>query len=132
MKYGVLILSAAALVGTSFVAVANEADRRAGMKQIAGAVKMISGGTNVAENAQALADAAAQIPAWFEANEISADSKARPEIWTNFDDFTAKANSLETAALAVLAAANDSGDVGAAAKAIGGACGACHKDYKLK
>ena len=131
MRLSLILISAATIAGTAFAATANEADRRAAMKQAGGAAKAISGGTDVAANAQLMADIAARIPALFEANEISSTSKARPEIWANWADFTAKAQGLEAAAQAVLAAANSGGDVAGAARAMGGACGACHKSYKL-
>lgn len=132
MKKALLALSAAALVCSGVVAGANEADRRAAMKQLGGAAKAISGGQDVATNAALAADIAGRIPALFEANEISGDSKARPEIWTNFADFTAKADDLKAAAMAISAAASSGGDVSGAARALGGACGACHKAYKFK
>ena len=72
------------------------------------------------------------IPALFETNEITGDSKALPVIWEQYDDFTTKGAGLEQAALAVLAAANSGGDVAAAAKEMGATCGACHKVYKTR
>jgi len=131
MKLILAIVSVAALSVSAYVATANEADRRAAMKQNAAAAKAISGGMNVAANAQKIADLAGQIPALWEINEVSGDSTSRPEIWTNFADFTAKGQQLEAAALAVVAAANNGGDVAGAARAMGGACGACHKSYKF-
>ena len=116
----------------AMVAEANQADRRAAMKQIAGAAKAISQGTDPAANAELIAAKAKMIPALFEANEITGDSKSLPAIWTNFADFSAKGEGLVAAAMAVKAAAENGGDVGAAAKAMGGACGACHKSYKAK
>lgn len=116
----------------AMVAEANQADRRAAMKQIAGAAKAISQGTEVSANADLIAANAKMIPALFEANEVTGDSKALPAIWTNYADFTAKSEALIAAAMAVKAAADGGGDVGAAAKAMGGACGACHGPYKAK
>jgi len=100
------------------------------MKQIGGAAKAISGGADVAANAQKIVDLAGQVPMLFEANEITGDSTALPAIWENYDDFTAKAGNLQAAAQAVVDAANGGGDVASAAKAMGGTCGACHKSYK--
>lgn len=132
MKFRVTAAAALAIVATTVAATGGEADRRAGMKAIAGAAKAISGGQNAAANAQLIIDAAAQIPAQFEANEVSSSSTASPAIWANFGDFTAKAGDLQTAAQAVLAAVNGGGDVAGAARAMGGACGACHQAYRIK
>lgn len=130
MKISITLISAAALAATALVATATQADRRAAMKEVGAATKAIRGGTDVAANAQKIADIAAQIPIVFEANEVTGDSAALPAIWENWDDFKAKGAGLEQAALALAAAANDGGDVAAAGKALGGACGACHKSYK--
>jgi len=92
--------------------------------------ELISGGADVAANAQKIVDLAGQVPMLFEANEITGDSTALPAIWENYDDFTAKAGNLQAAAQAVVDAANGGGDVASAAKAMGGTCGACHKSYK--
>jgi len=130
MKLVLTLISAAALGATAMVATANQADRRAAMKEVGAAAKAIRGGTDVAANAQKIADIAAQIPAVFELNEVTGDSAALPAIWQNWDDFTAKGKDLENAALAIVDAANNGGDLAAAGKALGGTCGTCHKSYK--
>jgi len=130
MKRVITLISAAALSATAMVATAGQADRRAAMKEVGAAAKAIRGGTDVAANAQKIADIAAQIPVVFETNEITGDSEALPAIWENWDDFLVKGTGLETAALAIVTAANSGGDVAAAGKALGQACGACHKGYK--
>ena len=124
------VVTAASLALTTSIALANQADRRAAMKEIGAASKAIRGGTDVAANAQKIAEIAVTVPALFETEEITGDSEALPAIWQNFDDFTAKAAGLEQAALAVVAAADSGGDIAAAGQALGGACGACHKSYK--
>ncbi len=78
----------------------------------------------------ALAAAAAQIPARFEANVDDPKSQVVPAIWTNFDDFTAKGKALEDAAIAIDVSSVDTMKAGLGA--IGGACGACHKAYQAK
>lgn len=130
MKRPITIISAITLCATALVATANQADRRAAMKQIGGAAKAISSGTDVAANAQLIVNLAGQTPVLFEANEITGDSKALPAIWEDYSDFTAKAADLAAAAQAVADAQAAGGDVAAAAKAMGGTCGACHKSYK--
>lgn len=130
MKLTLTLLTSAAIAATTMVATASQADRRAAMKEVGAAAKAIRGGTDVAANAQKIADIAGQVTVLFETNEITGDSGALPAIWENWDDFTAKANGLEQAALAIVAASNGNGDMAAAGKALGGACGACHKSYK--
>ncbi|WP_158963775.1 c-type cytochrome [Chachezhania sediminis] len=70
---------------------------------------------------------------WPEGSEAGAldGSRAKAEIWTNMDDFTAKWNSLHTATEAMKTAAGESQQaIGAAMGAVGGACSACHKAYR--
>lgn len=122
----------AALTLSSLTAMAGQEDRRAGMKSIGKAAKAISQGGDVEANAQAIIDAAKAIPVLFQDQEITGDSTALPVIWETYDDFTEKGKALEMAAMAVLAAAQSGGDVGAAAKTMGGTCGACHKMYREK
>jgi len=61
-------------------------------------------------------------------------TRAKPEIWENTDDFLEKYAALQSAAEGLLAAAQ-SGDraaIGGAIKDTGGACKACHDEYKAK
>jgi len=114
MKLLLTLFSATALVATTIGATANQADRRAAMKEVGAAAKAIRGGGDVAGSAQKLADLAAQIPALFELNEITGDSEALPVIWTDWDGFKAKGVDLQNAG-----------------QALGATCGACHKAYRV-
>lgn len=61
-------------------------------------------------------------------------TRAKPEIWQNKDDFTAKMDDLDEALLA-LQTATATGDREAIGKQIGAAgkaCKACHDEYKAK
>ncbi|QFU75494.1 cytochrome c [Halioglobus maricola] len=61
-------------------------------------------------------------------------TRAKPGIWENKDDFTAKLNDMREA-LASLSTAAESGDkkaIGAAAGAAGKSCKSCHDEYKSK
>ncbi len=80
-----------------------------------------------AAKATLLADSA-EIAAKFTNNASDPASKAKPEIWTNWDDFVAKAGGLTAAAEAMDTSSLDGVKAGVAA--IGGACGACHTPYK--
>jgi len=82
-----------------------------------------------AEAAKAtLIAAAADTAATFKDQATDPASHAKPEIWTTWDDFTAKADALGTAAAALDTTSLDG--VKAGLGAVGGACGACHQAYK--
>lgn len=80
--------------------------------------------------AAAIAKHAAKTPALFEAQEDDPKSEATPAIWTNFADFTEKAAAMETIALDLSKSISTPGDLGAALKALGDTCKACHTDYR--
>ena len=84
----------------------------------------------VAEAARAqLAGNAANIAARFEANEADPASKASPDVWTNWDDFVAKADALAAAAKAIDTSTVEGIQAGMAG--VGGACKGCHTSYRL-
>ncbi|MFT6674148.1 MAG: cytochrome c556 [Sulfitobacter sp.] len=56
-------------------------------------------------------------------------SRAKPEIWSDLDGFTAKFAALEKASAEMMSAA-DAAAVGAGMAGIGGACKACHETYR--
>ncbi len=78
---------------------------------------------------EAIMAASAEIGAKFEPQASDPVSEAKPEIWTNWDDFVAKAGALNAAATALDASSLDS--VKAGMGAIGGACKDCHSTYRL-
>lgn len=59
-------------------------------------------------------------------------SRAKPEIWSDWSGFTAKADAFETAGgdLAKAVADGDRDQVASALKAGGATCGGCHKPYR--
>ncbi len=78
-----------------------------------------------------IASLAGMITGGFEIqNNVFEGSLALPAIWEDFDDFTAKANDLETAAQALA----DSGDMESfSIRDFGGStCGGCHREYKKR
>lgn len=83
-----------------------------------------------AEAKSALAAAAAQIAAKFEAEEDDPVAEGRPEIWMMFDDFTKKAEALVMAAETVDVASLAGLQAGMGA--IGGTCKTCHEAYRAK
>ncbi len=56
-------------------------------------------------------------------------SRAKPEIWTNWEDFLKKSKTFGDAAAAMDVASVES--IGAGLGAVGGACGDCHKTYQV-
>lgn len=56
-------------------------------------------------------------------------STAKPEIWTNWDDFLVKAKALGDAAEAIDVASAET--IGAGMGAIGGACKDCHTTFRM-
>ncbi len=65
-------------------------------------------------------------------NGTAADSYAKAEIWGNQADFLAKIADLNTAAVALVAAAGtDVDSLKAGMGAVGKACGACHTAYRV-
>lgn len=65
--------------------------------------------------------------------EITAGkTDAKPEIWKEWNKFTAAADTMgrEAAQLATVAQSGDMDAIGAQAKKLGEACGSCHKPYR--
>lgn len=75
-----------------------------------------------------IAGLATKIPAAFETHYEDPKSEAKPEIWQNWDDFAAKSMALETAASTTV---DSAAAIGPAMQTIGGACGGCHKAYRI-
>lgn len=136
-----VVVSALSIANVAF-AEATDPDvmaRQALMKTIGVNTKILgdmAGGKSAFDQAAAdtakaaLAAAAAEIPVKFEPQATDPDSEAKPEIWTNWDDFVAKGNALATAAAAIDTASVET--IGAGMGGVGGACGACHKAYRVK
>lgn len=139
-----LLVSAMLMSGAAFAAGTEATDpdviaRKDLMKSVVAATKtlgtMASG--EVAHDAaaaeaakQALVAAAADIEAKFSNNAADPASEAKPEVWTNWDDFLVKAKGLGNAAAAIDVASAES--IGAGMGAIGGTCKACHSDYRVQ
>ncbi len=112
--------------------------RMHGMMELGGATKVLGDmakGTQSFDAAAAKAamqkiqDEAARIESLFEANEDDPKSEALPGIWTDFADFTAKAQDLSVAASAEVTSLED---VQAVLPKIGATCSPCHKIYRQK
>lgn len=111
--------------------------RQALMDANGGAMKVLGdmAGGKVAFDATAAAAAkaslvadAADIPVKFKNNAVDPASHAKPDVWTAWDDFAAKAGDLGKASAALDTSSLDG--VKAGLGAIGGTCKACHTAYK--
>jgi cytochrome c556 len=76
----------------------------------------------------ALIAASAEIEAKFKTNAEDPGSKAKPEIWTNWEDFLKKAGALNAAAKAIDVSSLE--NIQAGMGGIGGACKDCHTTYR--
>lgn len=79
----------------------------------------------------ALVEAAQRIEtAYAEPGAADPVSEAKPEIWTNWEDFLVKAGALEDAAMAIDVASVET--IGAGMGPIGGTCRDCHTTYRVQ
>jgi len=87
---------------------------------------------NIATHAENIERSAALIPSAFETKVVDGLTDAKPAIWEKPADFKKKAEAMRDQAkkLAELAKAGDPEAVGKQMKALGGACGDCHDDYR--
>ena len=108
------------------------------MKSFGGAAKTLGGmasgdvafDATAAEAAKAtLVTGSADIHVKFEKAGNDPASEAKPEIWTNWDDFVKKADALNAAATALDATSADG--IKAGMGAVGGACKDCHTTYRV-
>lgn len=106
----------------------------AAMKAINGILEANGPAADIAPHAAKLQETSTRIVALFPAGSDKGDTKALPEIWSNPDDFSAKANALhdQSAMLVTAVSGGDLAAIGAQYKEVGAACGACHKPYKAK
>lgn len=86
---------------------------------------------------QTIEQLAVALPSWFPAGsgpEAGVKTAAKAEIWSNPAHFTEVSQALitQTHKLAQLAASGDADSLKAQAKEVGAACGACHKEFKVK
>ena len=88
----------------------------------------------VAVNAETMALNAEHIPMLFPKGSLTDKSKAKPEIWEKWNDFTAAAKAMQTESekLRDAARAKNQAQVEAIAKDFGrNACGSCHTPFRV-
>ena len=114
------------------------AERKANFKVNAAAMKAIRAALGagdfetVVTQATTIAQWAKVMPNYFPANSDVGDTKARPDIWMDFDAFKRSASKNEKAALELISIANK-GDMSStinAVKQLGVSCKSCHNNFK--
>ena len=92
----------------------------------------------IEKNAKQVVEDMNELLAVFPKGSTAENSRAKPDIWKDWDSFQAKQLAAKTAAeqLALAAAAKDSKEVEAKVKALGtqgsGACGSCHRTFRAR
>lgn len=140
-----LVVAAAATLTMSvavFAAGGHAEKRESLMKQNGAAMGLISkmakgdipfDAEKVKTALQTFSDVGKAFPAEFPVGSENDTKTASPKIWENMDDFKAKSAKLtENADAALAALPMDVAALAPVVATIGGDCGACHKDYKLK
>ena len=114
------------------------AERKANFKANAAAMKAIRAALGagdfetVVAQATTIAKWAKVMPNYFPADSDVGDTKARPDIWIDFDAFKRSASKNEKAALKLISIANK-GDMSStinAVKQLGVSCKSCHNIFK--
>jgi len=84
----------------------------------------------IAKAAEDIHASSGKILPLFPKGSTDPKSRAKPEIWDNWDKFEKLSKELEQKSADLAAAAKSGGDVGAAAKAMFGNCKSCHDDFR--
>ncbi len=114
--------------------------RQKAMKSISAAAKEVKAAVaeknyaTVEAKAKDIMGTAEKIPSLFPKGSTTGKTKATPAIWEKSDDFAKAAKNLGRTAgeLASAAKAGNDAEVGVKVKAMGDACGACHKQFRAK
>jgi cytochrome c556 len=139
------VFSAGAVIAAGLSGADALKDRQAHMKEMGKAAKAIgealkSGAADPAvikPNADKILAGSKTLPTWFpkgSGEETGVKTRALPVIWTEPQDFQAKAHDFAVAAgnLDAVAASGDMAKVGPAMKAVGQSCHACHEKFQAK
>ncbi len=112
-------------------------DRHELMEGIGADAKAIGGAAKIGDKAAAVAaatrmqSAAKKIPALFPKGSLHENSRAKPEIWENWDRFVELAKDLENAAGGVLKVAAEGGELGATLRPVFATCKGCHEAFRV-
>ena len=139
------VLTAGAVVAAGLSGAEALKDRQAHMKEMGKASKAIADELKTGKadpavikpNADKIAANSKDIVSWFPKGsgaETGLKTKALPIIWTEPQEFQAKAHEVQVAAanLDAVAGSGDMAKVGPAAKELGQACHACHEKFQAK
>ena len=77
-----------------------------------------------------IANLAAKTPVLFELEAIDPHAEAKPEIWSNYEDFVDKALALETVAIDAGDSLIDQGGLKDVVMSLGKTCKSCHSLYR--
>lgn len=113
-------------------------ERQEAMKGVGGAMKAIKAAvegnkaTDAVAPAETIAATMKKVPGLFPQGSGEGKTDAKPEIWTDWAKFQEAAAAAGAAAekLAMTAKGGDAAATGEAMKALGGACGGCHKPFR--
>ena len=144
MQWKYLIIAGLSMCGTamySFASVESDAvkARTQAMSEISDNMRllgsMLKGKTDfdldIAKLAiQNIANLAAKAPVLFEIEAIDPHAEAKPEIWSNYDDFVDKAFTLETVAIDASGSLIDQGGLKDVVISLGKTCKSCHSLYR--
>jgi cytochrome c556 len=150
-KHFVTVATTAVIASAAAVALAAASPkdtiklRQEGLKDLGAQMKVINDtlktsapdAAKIKEAAAKVKKHSAEISTWFPAGsgpEAGVETAAKPEIWKDAADFTAKGNAF-VAEADKLATVADSGDVEGVrnqVRAVGKSCGGCHERYRVK
>lgn len=137
-------LAAVAVVGLSMiggtVAADVVADRKEGFKAHSQNIKAVKAAVDAGDASAAVGPAekmiayAEKLVSLFPEGSGTGETRAKSEIWSDWEGFkkVASAHVEETKKLLAAAEAGDVAALGAQLKATGGSCGACHKPYRAE
>lgn len=139
------LLSATFLIAATAPAVAADLEdmvkyRQSNMSGIGGAMGMIAAIVKgkvdfqdaLPDHARALHHLTLHIEDGFPEGSLHDDSRAKPDIWEKWDEFTAAAQDARDASAAFVSAAESGDDVTGAFRTLGESCGNCHKPFRVK
>lgn len=112
-------------------------DRVQLMEEIGAAAKKINDSLKAGDTAAVIAPAeeiaklTPKFPTLFPEGSTDPNSRAKPNIWTNPDEFDAYNEYLAKYATAIATAARDGGNVKSATKKMFKSCKSCHKKYRV-
>ncbi|MEQ9642658.1 MAG: cytochrome c [Alphaproteobacteria bacterium] len=131
---------AALVAGGALAAAHADSERVKAMKALGGhmgAIGKVAKGemeysAETVTHAEGLEKMSKQLIDWFPEGSGGENTRAKPEIWTDWDTFKQKAMDFEAATPALVAAAKtgDRAQIGAALGAVGKTCGGCHKPFR--